>query len=285
MRTATPALQAFLASKLPFWTADLFTFTLRDGTVNRWTSADRDIWANTNLFSAFGPALTRTRWAVKNTIEVPEMEIKMLSNGSDYSGSNIKLLIHNGLLDGAQITLERAFMPTFGDTSAAGVVLLFSGYASSITIGALGATIKTKGANVYLQRYMPRNNYTLSCVHTVYDAGCTLNRSSFTSGNQVAAGSSDTYIKWDSSPPYTASRYALGTLTFTTGVCEGQTRTIDSVDSSGFILSYPLYETPATGDHFTIQVGCDRSLVTCNLFSNSIHYRGFPFIPPAETGY
>jgi hypothetical protein len=46
---------------------------------------------------------------------------------------------------------------------------------------------------------------------------------------------------------------------------------------------YPLLVVPAPGDTFTVTFGCDKTMATCNLFSNIQNFRGFPYVPPAET--
>jgi len=47
---------------------------------------------------------------------------------------------------------------------------------------------------------------------------------------------------------------------------------------------YPLPFAPAFGDAFTVYAGCDRTLATCQgRFNNKANFRGFPFVPPAET--
>jgi hypothetical protein len=38
------------------------------------------------------------------------------------------------------------------------------------------------------------------------------------------------------------------------------------------------------GDEFQLLPGCDRTLATCtNVFNNSAHFGGFPYIPTPET--
>ena len=283
MRTVPSSLTAFLNSKQPFWSADLFTFALVNGTTNYWTSADQDIVSNGIRYSSLGPALTRTRWNVKNVIDVPEMEIKLLSTGSDYAGTNIKLLIHNGLLDGASISLQRVFMPTFGDTSA-GAVLLFGGKTSTVSLGALGATITVKGINVLLQKYMPRNTFQLSCIHSLYDQGCTLNRASFTFSETIGAGSTNVNIAFGTART-DGARFSLGYCTMTSGAAEGEVRTISTSSNLSFSFFYPLYNTPALGDTMTVTYGCAKNQTVCAAFSNTQNYRGFPYIPPPETAY
>ena len=82
-------------------------------------------------------------------------------------------------------------------------------------------------------------------------------------------------------------------MSFTSGTSEGISRTIPAglADDTGFALIYPLYETPAVGDTFAVTYGCQRNRGStgCLFFGpspdgNLQHYRGFPYIPPAEFG-
>jgi len=295
MRQANATLVAFLASRQPFWVADLFTFELSDGTVYTWTSFDQDLFVPPYTYSAVGPLIDRTKWSIKNTVDVPEMEIRIFSNGSDLPGNvNLKLQVHNGLFDYSTITLSRIFMPTIGDTSL-GAVDIFTGNAAQIEIDAISVVVTVKGANVQLAQYMPRNQFTPSCVHSLYDAGCAPNpggvdggpsRAANTSSNTVGASPTRSAIPWGGTPPATFANLALGYITFTSGVNDGQTRTIESATDAVINVAYPLYQVPAEGDTFTVTNGCDKSRgpLGCAFFANLNRWRGFPYIPPAEYG-
>jgi hypothetical protein len=296
MRDANPTLVAFLASRRPFFVADLFTFELANGTVYTWTSFDQNLRAGPYVYSSMGPQLSRTKWGIKNTVDVPSMEIRIFSTGFDLpDGTNLKLLAHNGLFDYSTITLSRLFMPTLGDTSL-GPVDIFTGNAAEIKIDALSITLTVKGANVMLAQYMPRNMYTLSCIHTLYDEGCAPNpgqpgggpaRSAYTVENQVGADPSVSVIPWGGTVPATPGNFTNGYIVFTSGAANAQRRTIKLGSSSGLQLVYPLYETPAEGDTFTVTYGClrNRGPGGCSFFNNLQHYRGFPYVPPETYGF
>jgi uncharacterized phage protein (TIGR02218 family) len=292
MRTANAALTAFLLSRQPCWSADLFVIELATGGSLLLTSFDRPIivpFDGTDLvYSNQGMTIERNQWEVKNTTDVPQLEIQMYSNGTDFNASNFKQLAHNGALDGASITLYRTFMPTLtGYNVSLGNVLLFGGRTSTVTVSATGVKIIVKGDNVLMQQYFPKNIYQLGCIHTLYDAGCKAVRSSFTTTNTVgSSGLNSIFIPWGGTVPSNASNYTLGALTITSGAGEGQIRTIENSTSSGLTLAYPLYTIPAAGDSFSISFGCDKQMSTCSgRFSNLQNFRGFPFIPPAETAY
>jgi uncharacterized phage protein (TIGR02218 family) len=223
-------------------------------------------------------------------MDVPEMEIELISTGTDFTTgdgpANIKLLLHNGLFDGAYVTMFRAFMPVIGGNFAntsLGIVPIFAGPVGQIEITGIGAKIKVKGANIRHQQYMPRNRFLSNCVHALYDAGCTVVKASYTFSGTVASASS-TGISWTSDP--TSGNYGNlvnGYCTMTSGVAEGTVRTVGGSSSSGISFLYAMYETPAAGDTFTVVYGCDKTTSTCtNRFSNIQNYMGFPFTPPAD---
>jgi len=295
MRKANASLAAFLATGRTSIMADLFTITLSDGTVLTWTSHDKDLVIGPYTYSALGPIIDRSKWGIKNVIDVPEMEVIIMSNGSDMpDGSNIKLLAHNGFFDYSTFLLSRVFMPVEGDTSL-GTVDLFMGNTAEVTIDDISITLSVKGANHQLAQYMPRNTYNIGCTHSLYDTGCAPNpgqpnggpsRAANTYTNTVGAGSSTSQIFWGSTAPSIYANLPLGYVTFTSGVNKGTTVGIETATSGYFTLVYPLFQASSVGDTYTVTTGCDRSRGPngCQFYNNLLHYRGFPYIPPPEYG-
>lgn len=295
MRDASPALQAFLASRTPWWSADLFTITLRDSVVIRLTSSDRPISYGGVTWHPYGPTITRSSWKMVNSPDVPDMTFSLGSTGDDYNGGNVKIMAHNGLFDGATVTLERAFMPQPGDTSL-GTAVLFSGKVSTIEINGVEIKFTVKALSNLLLSFMPRNIYKAGCTWSLFGVGCGASRAAFTATNTVAVGSTYREIAvagdWvlPSSAVATIAQLTLGTVTIVTGDASGQSRTIvggTSGSGGGVVqVGYPLYSVPAIGDTVTAIFGCDKTQATCDgTFGNLQNYRGFDFIPLAETAY
>ena len=164
MRAASAGLISLLLSKQPTWQADLFTFSLLNGTTLRLCSADTNITYGGNTWSAANAGsvgITQESVEHQNTLDVPSLEIDIISSSTDYAGrANIKLAMHNGLLDGAWITLDRAIMQVIngvhGDTTL-GVVNIFAGRTGQVQVMSTGAKITVRGANVLMNQYMPKN--------------------------------------------------------------------------------------------------------------------------------
>lgn len=286
---------AFLASRAPCWVAELFTVSLVSGTAWRWTSFDQSLTVSavgrTWLGARDGaPLITRNRFGVKNTVEVPELELRI--GCSDALLGNLKSQIHNGLFDGATVEMDRVFMPAPGDTQF-GYVVLFAGRLSGVTIDAEGITVISKGHNVLMNQQAPRNLYQTNCLHTFCDTGCAIagGAPAFTfTGRTVVGGSTASVINWSQPFGFAASQFALGKVTMTSGAAIGQVRTVRVAVPSSLFLTYPLYDLPSAGDTFSILMGCDRQKATCAghkdtsnaTVDNSQHYRGFPFVPQAE---
>jgi hypothetical protein len=304
MRTLGGNIATLFAAKVPMWKADLFTITLLNGTIYRWTDVDQDVRLigvgfALYTFLAQGPCLSRTALGVKNTVEVPELTITLSALDTDFVGGlNIKTQLHNGYFDGATVFLDRTFQAA-PPANSTGTVIgliggngldptggLFAGRMSQAKITAVGAELTVKGANVLMNQYVPRNQYQVPCMHTFCDPGCTLLAATFTTSNTAGAGSTNRIIQWGTVPG-APSAYTFGKVTMTSGAATGQIRTVKSASAAGIVLQYPLYNTPGAGDTFSILKGCskgydDGSGQDCTTYANTQNWRGFDQIPTAD---
>lgn len=288
LRSCSTALATALEGGVPLWSADLFQFTLIDGVTNYcWTSFDSDIVYDGVTYVSKLPWLTRSKWGVANTMQVPSLDIYLRDlNEAFDGGAALKQQIHNGLFDGATMLMSRAYMESPGDISALGAIELFGGMVAGIVITGSKVTITCKGKNNLLDQYAPRNVYQVGCSHNFCDVNCTLNAATYTAGYTVGSGPSAVFIPWNGAAPGNYADYSNGVITFTSGPASGQSRTIMNGDMSGLNLAYPLYEVPNIGDSFTAQQGCDKTLNTCqNVYNNLQHRRAFDFVPPPDTTY
>ena len=297
MRSSSTALQDYLRTRSPCWLAELFTITLADGvTQYLWTGFDSNLSYGGSTWTALGPLIARSRMTVRNTVEIPELEVRLSAlDQALLQGMNLKTAVHNGALDGSTLETWRVFMPTPGDTSL-GLVLMFKGRMSQAVITASGVTFTAKGDNVLMNQQTPRNLYQTTCLHTFCDTGCTLLESNYTTSNTVGAGATTIFVPWGSVPG-NPTLYILGKITFNPateggGICAGQIRTVRNADSTGVYLTYPLYGTPLAGDAYAVLMGCARSLNACqnhtdntgNAVNNQQNFRGEPWVPQAEYG-
>jgi uncharacterized phage protein (TIGR02218 family) len=298
MRHASAGLITFLNGLGPTsqpLIADLLTIILAGGTTYRFTSAPTNINSTSQAagpsdptvytFTSGGVTFTRGLTKIIVGLQVDDLALTLLTSPTrdTLGGIPWPAAARNGALDGARIVLERAFMPTWNDTSA-GTLILFAGTVGPIqcTRSQIAVTVKSN-INV-LSNPMPRNTYQPGCIHTLYDAGCTLLQATFTVTNAAIAGSTASLVK--STLAAASAYYDQGVITFTSGVNNGLSRPVTSYSHTNGAVSVapPFPAVPGVGDTFSIYPGCDKSQGTCSAkFANLAHFRGYPYIPVPET--
>lgn len=282
MKPASAQLLALLATN-QFVMADLFTFTLVNGAVLRYTTADVNIVSGGNTFLANGPLLERARAHWKIGMDVDTQDLSVCPRATDLvSGVPFLQAVKQGYFDGAIGQIERAFMATMGDTTA-GTVVTFAGRVGPVDFGRTMAIFHLHSHLELLNRNMPILLYQPGCVHTLYDAGCLAVKASFSLNVTIGAGPTLSAIP----VPGTGQAdgyYDLGQLAFTSGANAGWTKAIKSWAGGVATLVSPLLQLPAPGDAVTISAGCDKQQATCQTkFNNLLHFLGAPYVPVPET--
>lgn len=281
MKSASPALIALLNAGGPYIMADLLTLTLIDGTVIRYSLWDTALTYGGNTFLK-GPVIERGRVRTIIGFEVDTLDLTINATASDtINGTPILQAAARGMLDGATVLLERAFMDT--PPNIVGGYINFSGRVADITVSRFSAQIVVKSDIELLNVQMPRNLYQPGCQHTLYDADCGVSRASKATSATIGAGSTATTLN-ASQLTQSAGWFDLGYVVFNSGALSGTKRTVKAGVPGSVSLLNPLPLTPAPGDTFTAYPGCDKTKDTCTAkFSNVANFRGFPFIPVPET--
>ncbi len=292
MRAYTGTLAAYLntlraSPDVRALVADCFTITLRAGAILTYTNADLPVTLNGYIYAANSLLVDGLKFKCEAGLSVDQQQITIAARQTDTIGG-IPFLqaMRNGILDGAEIQRERAFVNSWsaGDRAAPiGSVILFKGRVGSVdSIGRTSAAITVNSDLVLLDLDMPRNLYAPNCQHVLYDTGCGLIKNAHGASGTVGPGSSQMQINW----PNSSSAYAQGTITFSSGPNTGATANVKYADSSALYLSYSLPNAPSSGDAFTVYQGCDHTQGTCqNKFNNLSKFRGFPYIPPPTFAY
>jgi uncharacterized phage protein (TIGR02218 family) len=279
MKTIPGPLQTILDSG-QFYMADLYTLTLVGGTVLRYASGDADVTDGSgHVFSASGPAIDRSSISWKVGLEVDTLEMDVYPKTTDLIDSvPFVTACHQGALDGAEIELRRAFMSTYGAASP-GTVILFPGRVGGLDIGGTKIAVTVNHFTELLNVKMPRNLYQPGCMYTLYDAGCGVNRATYTFNYTVGAGATVTTIPVPSTGK--ADHYFdQGVL-----VIGGARRSIKVWDLDTAVILPPLLSAPAQGTAVTMTAGCSKTMSDCaSKFNNFTKYRGCPFIPQPEAG-
>jgi uncharacterized phage protein (TIGR02218 family) len=286
--TTSPVLAAIAAARgavdAPLSFAECFTFTLATGTALTWTNVDEPVTYNGATFSSTGPLVQGLKYKASVGLEVDKQQITISARPTDLIAGNPALqAIREGAFDGATVQRDRVFLTAIGG-SVIGGVTLFHGRVSTVdNVGRTSAQLTVASDLVILDYDMPRNLYAATCSHTLYDSGCGVIRGTYSATGTVGVGSTATSILTGAA----AAGHAQGSIVFTSGANANLRATVKSV-SPGYSLTlmYPLPETPASGDGFTVAFGCDHTRGTCqSKFANLANFRGFPFVPPPQIAY
>lgn len=284
MKSAPTALITLLSTQRQFWLADLYTITLVDGTILRYTSADISITIGARVFDHTGPMISRSRTRIALGTSVDSLDLEITATiATLLSGLPWLQAISNGALDGATVDLERAFASAPG-AAIAGTVLLFVGRVSDTTTESLKARVIVRSYLELLNTKLPRNLYQPACGYSVYDSGCGLARATFAVNSTAAAGSTKQII--NCALAQASGYFTIGDIQFTSGQNLGVIRTVKSYTPGVINLAYPLAKPIAIGDTFSIAPGCDKREVTCTgTFNNKARFRATPYVPVPETSY
>lgn len=288
MRTASAALVDLLngfraQSDSQVLMADCYTFTLLNGLIFTYTNADVAIALNGYTYLADSILVDGLRFKCAAGLDVDQQQITISAKSADtVRGVPFLQALREGVFDGCEVQRERAFLTSWAALPL-GSVVLFKGRVATIdNIGRTTAQITVNSDLVLLDINMPRNLYQPTCVHVLYDSGCSLVKNAYAASGTVGDGSSFSVINWTGA----SSIYAQGTLLFSSGVNAGASVNIKSATSGALMLSYPLEAAPSPGDAFTVYQGCDHTMSTCQTkFANLANFRGFPFVPPPAAAY
>jgi uncharacterized phage protein (TIGR02218 family) len=289
MKTASTALIDFLnaaraAPDAPIAFADCFTFTLSTGTVLTYTNVDQPVVYNGFTFAADGPLVQGLKYKASVGLEVDKQQITIAARPTDLiNGSPFLNALRDGAMDGATVQRDRVFMSALGQAPIGGVTL-FHGRVSTVDIvGRTSATLTIASDLVVLDYDMPRNLYSPTCLHTLYDSGCGIVRGTYAASGTVGGGSTSSLINF----PGALASHSQGSIVFASGVNANLRATVKNVAvGASLTLIYPLPSPCATGDAFTVYAGCDHTRATCqSRFNNLANFRGFPFVPPPQIAY
>ena len=254
MKTATRELIDLLHGSDEFLMADLFRITLSNGQILRHTNADMPVVWNGQTYEAHKLIIKRgaTRVAVgldvdSNTLEIaaePDYRLE----GLQWSEAAL-----GGALDGARVVIERIFFSDWA--TPVGAVVIFSGRVSDVSGSRSAVKVDVKSDIELLNVSSPRNIYQAGCMT---ELACNLTQ---------ADG-------W----------FNQGVIKFTSGRNAGLSRTVKEHKGGRLSFALRLPFPPQSGDVFKIYPGCDKRQETCGKkFDNIVHFRGFPYIPAADT--
>ena len=267
--------------------ADLFTVTLIGGQVYRYTSGDGDITFGGNVWLAHDVQMQRTTAKAALGFEVGTMELDIAPNtdntaagANEVLGLPVLQAIAEGALDGANVLVQRGFMPiTAYGTPVSPLVWIFEGPVTEVQkVGKTGAAVTVSGLPFLLETQIPNTLYQPGCSHTLFDSGCGLSKAAFAVTGTVEAGTS--VIAVVTALAQADGYFAQGVVVFTSGVNNGISRGVSKHLGGVLTLSIGLDDIPSVGDTFTVYPGCDKTMATCSAkFNDLVNFLAQPFTP------
>lgn len=287
MKTASTTLKNFLAAEMAsadsqFAYADCYRFTLRTGTILYYTSADVPVVYGGNTYLANTVLVSGLKYRSTTGLNVDTQELDISAPPTVLvNGNPIMAAIASGIFELCIIERFRVFWSDHINGTVVDGLLLYKGRIATVDeVGRLSAKITVADELMLLDIDMPRNTYVLTCNNVLYDSSCTLARASYATAGTILSGSTQHKIL----TPVGLAQHVGGYLQMTSGNNTGIQATVKAVNPGFSIdLTYPLPLPLAVGNTFSVYYGCDHTRGTCNsTFGNLAHFKGYPYVPPAQ---
>lgn len=287
MKECSAALAEMLNNSRQIYPADLFTITLRDGTILRYTSCDTDLTVGGYRFLSVAIERGKTRQTIG--LEVDDLEITMYTK-PEYvmpNGESVQKAMRSGAFDNAYLALHVLFSPTpwqynMPPLAADYTMLHFLGRMDIDEGDGTKTQIKVRSLTDLLEVKQPQNLIMPSCLHTLYVGRCGVIKANYTVACVALAGSTTTQIITGLTQE--SGYFDQGEIRSTSGLNSGYSRSVRSHSGGLLQLSVRLPNPIQAGDTFDVCPGCDRTKYTCGAkFNNLSNFRGYPYVPVPET--
>lgn len=286
-----------LASR-QFVYSDCYTVEPLVGDRMRYTTAQRRV----TVLPADGDIVKRSYEAqeilitglrTKSTIgiEVDEQSITINYPDSDTAFQNYlswPFALKTGRMDGGKIRRDRFIAKEWNAdrTDWIGGFPMFVGLVAGIdNVGRSSAQVKVKSNNVLLNVNMPRDLWQPGCKNTWGDSICGVNQLDWSSLQHLGAASTRSVLQWAGAD----ANYNQGKVHIDNGGSVTRIRTISRVEGDKLFLAYPLDFDPFDEQEFFPFPGCPKTTdptFGCPKYHGDDwrnFFKGFPFIPVAET--
>lgn len=250
---------------------ELYEFSVGASEVYRFTSSEGEYVLNALTYSPL--VITRTSIEKSDEAAQEDIEIELPSNNAVP-----RLFIGIQPPERVDVTVLRVHETASPQTT----ITLFDGYVKSVSINDYNGILKCTPFNEVFRRAIPRFTYQGLCNHSLYDAGCKINRFLFDTTGTVTAISTDERTLTipgvgavGSNSP--ADAFVGGYIEFGT-----DTRMIVGQSGDNVTMFLPFRESPLN-ETVTLFQGCAHDLQTCiDKFDNAANYGGFPYIPSSN---
>lgn len=289
MKQASQALIRLLLNNQVFYTADLYTITLSDKTVLRYTNCDVPLMVDGNRYQIL--SIARTGTTQTRGIDVDELTLTIDTDKKDKLPGGLTLMqgIAAGSFEHAMLRLDRVFNPSPFAINTPKidkdyVLLWWIGLLNIDEAGGLSVSATASSMTQLLNNKFPRNLYYPPCIHTLGGTDCKVDLTKHQASGKLAIGS--TRLKLITNLTAANGAFSQGSIRFTSGANTNVTRTVKTYENGELMVILPFTNLPAKGDTFIVYPACNKTMDVCkNVFHNLEHYRGYPFIPVPETAY
>lgn len=289
MKQASTALKNLLLNSQVFFMADLYTITLTDNTVLRYTNCDVPLIVDGNKYSIM--VVERNGTKQTRGISVDELDMTIETDKNDLIPGGLTYMQGTaaGTFDNAILRLDRVFSPipfvfNMPPISRDYVLLWWVGIYNVDEAGGTTIEVKASSMTQFLNVKFPRNLYYPPCIYTLGDSQCGVNLANYQISGKVLSGSSRSVLLTSLSLPN--GYLNQGSVIFKSGANTNVTRTIRSQVGSQITTILPFQTEPQPGDTIIVCPACTKAMDCCkNRFNNLANFRGYPFIPVPETAY
>lgn len=282
MKTASAGLITHLTENRAFRRAELWTFTLSNGTVVRYTTLDKDVKVSSDTWSSNGPGLKRPVSKLVAGLDVDNFTITVTPRATDLlAGMAWPIAARMGFLRFGRLLIERVYMPTWDDVSL-GKLYVMGGRIGKVSGPPTELSIEVNSEMEVLSVKQPIDVFQSMCRHTLFGPGCTLSKAAFKVSGAVTSGSTVSQV--NTGLVDADGWFSLGQIVFTSGPNNGLSRFVKRYAGGSFAVIPPLPTAPAVGNTFDAYPGCDRLQATCSgKFNNLNNFGAEPYTPAPET--
>lgn len=259
MIEVSPQLLALLQSDQVI-RADLLTITPPGLPPITLTSSDIAVSLNGVTYQSWGVRFQRGKTKLTVGMETDTLDLTFTPDPAGemtINGVPFRQAVGRGLLSGAAVTLQWAFLSSWGPPPVVVETLLrWVGTVGDIKVGRDSVPVTANNPFYRLDQQTPLRVFGPGCRWTFGDAGCGVNLSAYAQPAVCADGSTNKLVVVNL--PSLPMGYAGGTLQFDTGVNKGAERTIQAYMDGVVTLAVGLPWAPAAGDQVTAYPGCDK---------------------------
>lgn len=234
---------------------EIYTFTLQNGEILRYTTSDADIVHGGNVYSASGPIIEGLKYNSSVGLDVDQQEITIsvnyaAPNPPTIDGVPLMQAIVMNLMDGCEIQREWIFYSDRVGGTEIDSIVRYKGIFIEVKPGRLEAKVTVANSLVSLTQDMPRRTFSPTCQHMFGDSGCQVSLLGSTVWTSTTTSGTTSSIIHTSA----ASTVQIGgTISFSSGPNSGQTRQIISAVGGISVTVSPAFPSvSAVGNALTI---------------------------------